>query len=269
MEIELLEKIKSTVEEIYEGNIERFLSALESELKSVASNFKKVEIRPEDAIVSISNVTKVYNLKSENVHALKGVDLLIGKGEIVSIVGPSGSGKSTLLQLIGGLDHPSSGEVVVNNQNLNILKEKELSLFRNETVGFVFQLFYLQPYLSVLENVMLPLIIKGVDRNASIKRAEELVEAVGLGMRANHLPKQLSGGQMQRVAIARALANNPAILLADEPTANLDRETAGEILELINKIREEFNTTVIIVTHDVNVANKSDRIIKISDGKIL
>lgn len=267
----LLKQIQETVDSEHHGDFTSFIKEVERELISInlPQSDSRFNFSEADLLIKLTDVSKTYVLKNETINALKSSDLEIYKGEIVSVVGPSGSGKSTLLQLIGGLDKPTSGSVVVGGRDISQLKDKELSRFRNQTVGFVFQLFYLQSYLDVLHNVMLPLIIKGEDRETAIPKAEALVKAVGLESRIHHLPKQLSGGQMQRVAIARALANNPSLLLADEPTANLDAATSTEILNLLHKIREDFHTTIVVVTHDMKVANKSDRVIKLLDGQIL
>ncbi|MBI2411576.1 MAG: ABC transporter ATP-binding protein [Candidatus Kerfeldbacteria bacterium] len=219
--------------------------------------------------ITIQHLTKEYRMGKETVRALKGVTLDIEKGEMIALIGRSGSGKSTLLQLIGGLDTPTSGSVAVNGKELGKMKDRERSTYRNNTIGFVFQFFYLQPYLTISQNVQIPLIFQGVEKNTREQSAKEALETVGLGDMLQRLPNQLSGGQMQRVAIARALVHKPEIVLADEPTGNLDEKTGDEILELIKKLNKEFNTTFIIVTHDSHVASQADRIIQLADGQIV
>jgi len=221
-----------------------------------------------EIIVEVSHVNKIYRMGGNDLKALNDVSLKIAKGEFLAIVGPSGSGKTTLLQLIGGLDKPTSGEIIVNKLLLNKLSSLELSNYRNLTIGFIFQLFYLQPYLTVTENVAIPLMFRN-DATDIYNTAQKVVKSVGLEDRSDHLPKQLSGGQMQRVAIARALVGQPLIIIADEPTANLDKHTATEIIKLLRAINNDFKTTVIIVTHDNNVANMADRIINMSNGEII
>lgn len=266
MDTRLLGSIKEVINKEFDGDYNNFINFIREHFSKVQpiSNFKGTEV-----LVKVRNVSKSYKLKAETINALKIVNLDIYEGEIVSIMGPSGSGKSTLLQIIGGLDQPTEGTVEVSGQTISSLKDKELSNFRNKTAGFIFQLFYLQPYLDVLNNVMLPLIISEQDRKIAEAKATEIIKAVGLESRINHLPKQLSGGQMQRVAIARALANNPKMLLADEPTANLDAQTSTEILSLLHDLRDRFKTTIVLVTHDNSVSQKSDRVINLLDGEIL
>jgi putative ABC transport system ATP-binding protein len=205
----------------------------------------------------------------EKLRILKGVNMQIMKGEIVAIVGPSGSGKTTLLGQIGGLDSPTSGSVILDGQDISRLNEDKLADVRNRTIGFVFQFFNLVPTLTALENVMLPIQFDDKSRFNPDKRARELLQIVGLGHRLTHKPKELSGGEQQRVAIARALANQPALLLGDEPTGNLDSERGIEILNLIEKLRHELGLTVVIVTHDPNVAGRCDRILTMKDGNFI
>lgn len=214
-------------------------------------------------------LTKEYDLGKEKVLALKGVDVGIERGEMVAIIGRSGSGKSTLLQLIGGLDTPTGGTITVDSKDLGAMSDRERSDYRNKTVGFVFQFFYLQQYLTVSENVQIPLIFQGEPLETRAKKAQEALAAVGLDDLATRLPNQLSGGQMQRVAIARAIVHKPQILLADEPTGNLDEKTGDEIMTLLKKINIDLNTTLIIVTHDSAIANLADRVITVTDGTIL
>ncbi len=214
------------------------------------------------SIIRTESLTKDY----ETAIALRGVDLEIERGQWVSIIGPSGSGKTTLLNIIGGLDHPSGGKVFVNGTNINDLGEDELSVFRRENMGFIFQQSHLIPYLDATENVMLAQYFHSLpDR----KEAEEALRRVGLGHRLTHRPSQLSGGEQQRVCIARALINNPSILLADEPTGNLDRANTRNVLELLRRLHEEEHFTVVMVTHDPFVTEWAQRVIKMEDGRII
>lgn len=220
-------------------------------------------------IVSLRDVTKLYKVGKQRVDALNGATLEIRQGEFIALTGPSGSGKSTLLQLIGGLDRPTSGEVVVGDVPLSKLSDTRLSHFRGQTIGFVFQFFYLQPFLRLARNLEVPAMFAGVPRQERASRIKELAEQVGLADRLNHFPKELSGGQMQRAAIARALLNRPKILLADEPTGNLDSANSAAIIDLFEKIRDELGMTIVLVTHDPAVARRADREVKISDGKVI
>ena len=221
-----------------------------------------------EAVVTVTALEKTYKMGKNTVQALHGVDLTIYKGEFVAITGASGSGKSTLLQLIGGLDKPSRGDVIVGGTNLRKLSDGKISRFRNRTIGFVFQFFYLQPFLRLQTNLEVPAMFARTKRRERSSRSSQLAEHVGLADRLRHFPKELSGGQMQRAAIARALQNNPAILLADEPTGNLDHTNALAIFELFKKIRDENGTTVIVVTHDLHLAAMADRAVHMTDGKI-
>lgn len=211
---------------------------------------------------------KQYALGKETVFALKGVDLEIEKGEMIAIMGRSGSGKSTLLQLIGGLDSPTRGTITVDGVDLSSMNDHDRSMYRNNTVGFVFQFFYLQPYLTVSENVQIPLIFRGEPIESRERKAEEALKSVGLEEMARRLPNQLSGGQMQRVAIARAIVHEPQILLADEPTGNLDEKTGEEIMTLLKNLNREHHTTLIIVTHDSDLAAHASRVITVANGVI-
>ena len=216
----------------------------------------------------MKKVRKCYHLGQRKVVAVDGVDLLIESGEFVAIVGPSGSGKSTLLHLMGGLDRSDEGAVFVDGSDISAMTDEELADFRNRVVGFVFQDFYLQPYLSAAENVELPLKIRGVPRRKRRALATEALAAVGMTQRAAHMPSQLSGGERQRVAIARALITKPRLLLADEPTGNLDSKTGAQILEIIERINAE-GVTVVVVTHDTAVAACSKRCLHILDGRVV
>ena len=218
-------------------------------------------------MISLRGVSKHFNGKRKVV-ALDSVDLEIARGEMVSIVGPSGSGKSTLLNLIGGLDRPSSGEIRIDGQAAAALSDDDLTRLRRDKIGFVFQFFNLLPSLTCVENVALPLHLKGMPRKETEKRARELLAMVQLDQRFDHLPDELSGGERQRVAIARALVFNPPVLLADEPTGNLDTRTGAEILRLIHDLHDRLNSTVLIVTHDPGVAESTARTITLRDARI-
>jgi putative ABC transport system ATP-binding protein len=216
----------------------------------------------------LSQVSKVFDGKRK-VTALAHIDLEIVRAEMVSIIGPSGSGKSTLLNLIGGLDRPSSGEIRIDGHALSNLSDDELTRVRRDKIGFIFQFFNLLPSLSSLENVALPLHLRGWPRRKAVERAQELLGLVELGNRLEHLPEELSGGERQRVAIARALSIYPPILLADEPTGNLDTETGAGILKLIHDLHDRLSTTVLVVTHDMSVAQSCSRTLMLRDGHIV
>ena len=219
-------------------------------------------------MITISNVSKVFDGKRKAT-ALENVSLEIGKGTIVAIVGPSGSGKSTLLNLIGGLDRPTSGDITIDGEKLRTLNDDDLTRVRRDKIGFVFQFFNLLPTLNCLENVALPLHLRKWPRKKIEDRAKELLELVQLGHRMDHLPDELSGGERQRVAIARALSVYPRILLADEPTGNLDTNTGQDILKLISDLHTQLGSTVLIVTHDLEVANRCARTVALRDGHIV
>ncbi len=218
-------------------------------------------------VIRISQMIKDYDLGKIKVRALCGVDLNIRKGEFVAIMGPSGSGKSTLMHIIGCLDRPSYGDYFLDEQLVSALPKSELSQIRNKKIGFVFQSFNLLPHLNIQKNVELPLMYSGVSVRKRSQKAIEILASVGLEDRLRHKPSELSGGQRQRVAIARAIVNEPSILLADEPTGNLDSQSGGDILEIFNKLHQAGNT-VIMVTHDSAVAARADRVIRIIDGNI-
>jgi putative ABC transport system ATP-binding protein len=219
-------------------------------------------------MIQMTAIRKVYSTGRMEVAALKGVDLTIGNNEYVSIVGPSGSGKSTLMNLIGCLDTPSSGTYMLSGENVAGLDRNQLAEVRNKRIGFVFQSFNLLPYASALENVALPLLFAGVSDKKRKERAEEMLERVGLGDRMDHKPTELSGGQMQRVAIARALANNPAIILADEPTGNLDSASGHAIADLFGELHAA-GQTIVMITHDHGLAKIASRSVHIRDGEIV
>ncbi len=218
-------------------------------------------------LIQTIDLWKIYQVGSEEVYALQGVTTNIEKGEYVAIMGPSGSGKSTLMNLIGCLDTPTKGEYILNDRKVSGLNDDELAYIRNKEIGFVFQTFNLLPRATALHNVELPLIYNGTDSKNRTRKAKEALALVDLADRMTHRPNQLSGGQRQRVAIARALVNSPSILLADEPTGNLDTATSYEIMDLLSRLHQEGNT-VIVVTHEQDIANYADRVLFIRDGKI-
>lgn len=218
-------------------------------------------------ILEVKNLSKIYGKGDTLVKAVDDVSFTVEQGEFVAIIGPSGSGKSTLLHIIGGVDTPTTGNVIVDGTDITKLKESPLSIFRRRQIGLVYQFYNLIPILTVEENLTLPLLLDG--RKPNKEQIDYLVSNLGLGDRLKHLPNQLSGGQQQRVSIGRALANNPALLLADEPTGNLDSENSKEIVALLRKFNRENNQTVIMITHDERIAQSADRIIAIEDGKIV
>jgi len=221
-----------------------------------------------NAVVTINNVTKTYLMGKVEVRALQGISLLVTKGEFLSIMGPSGCGKSTMMHIIGCLDRPTSGHVLLDDVDIDELDDNSLAEIRNKKVGFVFQTFNLLPKLNAVENVELPLIYAGLKPDERRERALELLELVGLKERAFHRPSEMSGGQSQRVAIARALANNPSIIMADEPTGNLDSKSGEEIIHLFKELNKK-GITLIMVTHDQDIANFSKRIIRLKDGLVV
>lgn len=220
-------------------------------------------------VVSLQNVVRTYIMGDNEVRALRGVSFDIKQGEFVSIMGPSGSGKSTCMNMIGCLDRPTSGIVKINGRETAKMNEKELSVLRNRTIGFIFQQYHLISSMNVIENVMLPLKYQKVERSLRHEKALAALEAVGLSERIHHKPHELSGGQKQRVAIARAMVTQPKILLADEPTGALDTETGKQVMETFRKINSENNTTIIIVTHDPRIGESTKRCIRILDGQIV
>lgn len=217
-------------------------------------------------ILDVKNLSKIYGKGETRVRALDNVSFSVNKGEFVAIVGPSGSGKSTLLHILGGVDVATSGSVVINGEDISALDETALAIFRRRQIGLIYQFYNLIPILTVEENLTLPLRLDG--RKPDKRQIDTLVKTLGLQERLNHLPNQLSGGQQQRVSIGRALVNNPALLLADEPTGNLDSENSKEIISLLRYFNKQYNQTVIIITHDERIALSCDRVIAIEDGKI-
>lgn len=217
-------------------------------------------------ILEVTNLCKTYGKGDTMVKALDNVSFSVEKGEFVAIIGSSGSGKSTLLHILGGVDVPTKGSVVINQTDISNLDETALAIFRRRQIGLIYQFYNLIPILTVQENLTLPLLLDG--RKPDEKQISTLVKRLGLENRLDHLPNQLSGGQQQRVSIGRALVNNPALMLADEPTGNLDSENSKEIISLLRQFNKDFNQTVIIITHDEKIANSADRVITIEDGKI-
>lgn len=218
-------------------------------------------------LIDIKEVQKVYKLGAELVYALRHIDLTVDKGEYIALMGPSGSGKSTLMNIIGCLDTATSGTYILNGTNVSKMTEQHLAEIRNKEIGFVFQTFNLMPRMSAIENVALPLIYAGVPKKDRLQKAEEVLIKVGLKDRMYHKPNELSGGQRQRVAIARSLVNNPSILLADEPTGNLDTKTSVEIMNLFEEIHQNGNT-VVLVTHEEDIASYAKRIVRLRDGRV-
>lgn len=260
------DNIKRLVDE-FDGDVDSAITALQN----YAQDIKRTnEITPSGKVlISVKNVKKQYKVHKNEVVALNDVSVDIHEGEFIALTGTSGSGKSTLLQLIGGLDRATHGTITLDGTNLNDLKDADLSRFRNSTIGFVFQFFYLQPFLKLNQNIEVPGMFAHMSRGDRKKRVAELADAVGLGDRIDHLPKELSGGQMQRAAIARALLNEPKILLADEPTGNLDSANTDAIITLFDTIRAKYGTTIVMVTHDKSLAKRADREITLKDGVII
>jgi len=220
-------------------------------------------------IIELDDVWKVYTMGKVDINVLKGLHFHVNKGDFVAIMGPSGSGKSTTMNMIGCLDIPTKGRIYLKEHDISKLSESDLAQMRGKTIGFVFQQFNLIPTMTALENVTLPMIFQGAGESERKKIAMSLLELVGLKERATHKPTELSGGEQQRVAIARALANNPEIILADEPTGNLDSKTGAEVISMLRRLHEKENKTVVMITHDKNVAKNANRIIYLKDGKIV
>ncbi len=218
-------------------------------------------------ILQTTNLKKIYGTGENAVHALDGVNISVEKGEFVAIVGTSGSGKSTLLHMLGGLDRPTEGKVIVDGKDISALKDEALTIFRRRKIGFVFQAYNLVPVLNVYENIVMPIELDGAKIDTEF--VEQIIHTLGLGERLDALPNQLSGGQQQRVAIARALASAPAIILADEPTGNLDSKTSQDVLNLLKVTGQKFAQTILMITHNEEIAQMADRIIRIEDGRIV
>lgn len=266
-EIAEIERRAKRLLDLFHGDVEAAGAALR---QYAAGAIKKRAVVPKGPVlVQIENVFKKYKVGRQHISALGGVSLDIHEGEFVAFTGPSGSGKSTLLQLIGGLDKPSEGRITVDGHDLTKLSDRKLSVFRNKTIGFVFQFFYLQPFLRLETNLEVPGMFARTKHAERRERASDLSQSVGLADRLRHLPKELSGGQMQRAAIARAMLNKPKLMLADEPTGNLDSVNGAAIIDLFEQMRKDFGTTIIIVTHDPKVAAHADREIKLEDGRII
>jgi len=221
------------------------------------------------SVIELQNVDKVYRMDEVEVSALKNISLKVRENEFIAVKGPSGSGKSTLLHIIGCLDRPTRGKVILDGVNVSGLNDTELARLRGRKIGFVFQFFNLYPTLTALENIELPMVIAEENKRKRRERALELLKAIGIEKRADHLPSQLSGGERQRVAIARALANNPPLILADEPTGNLDSKSGREILTILKNLQEKENKTLIVVTHDEHIAKYAERIVYLKDGEII
>ena len=222
-----------------------------------------------NTIIELKNVWKTYQMDDVEVQALKGIDLVIKKEEFTAIMGPSGSGKSTLLHMIGVLDRPTSGKIYLDGTDISKLNDSELARLRGKKIGFVFQFFNLYPTLTARENIELPMLIIERDKKEREKKISKLLKIVNLENRAEHLPSQLSGGERQRIAIARALANDPPLILADEPTGNLDTKTGSEIMKFLDKLQEDEKVTVVMVTHEEHIAKYAERIVHLKDGKIV
>lgn len=235
-------------------------------LVAQADKIENLDSRP--IAIRATNVIKKYKVGKQIIRAIDDVSVDIHEGEFVALVGPSGSGKSTLLHLLGGLDKPTSGEIVVGGKNVSSMNDRQLSKFRNQTIGFVFQSFYLQPFLTLRRNIEVASMPQRMGRAERKLRIESLARQVGLYDRLNHRPHELSGGQIQRAAIARALLNRPAIILADEPTGNLDSANSRDIISLFQQIREQYHATIIIATHDNEIAAQADRVIALKDGRL-
>jgi putative ABC transport system ATP-binding protein len=220
-----------------------------------------------DTLYQLVDLKKHFRIDGNSITVLDGLNLSIPKGLWVSLVGPSGSGKTTLLHLLGGLDKPSAGKILLGGRNLALFSRRDLSRLRRERIGFIFQSYHLFPELTALENAVLPALSFGRDRNAACRKARQLLEDFGLGKRLEHRPRELSGGEQQRVAIARALINEPQIILADEPTGNLDAAAAAEIIRILNSLRGDKQRTIVMVTHDMQLAEKTDRVIRLREGQ--
>ncbi|MGF7228463.1 MAG: ABC transporter ATP-binding protein [Candidatus Saccharibacteria bacterium] len=252
---------------LFDNDVEAAIGAMQPyKLESSLQSPGNIARQSGEPLIVVDNVVKEYQVSRQKVSALRGVSLQIYEGEFVAITGSSGSGKSTLLQLMGGLDKPTDGTITIAGTNLSQMSDRKLSRFRGQTIGFVFQFFYLQPFLNLERNLEVPGMFAHIKRHERRERVHELAAAVGLSERLQHLPRELSGGQVQRAAVARALLNRPKVILADEPTGNLDSKNGAAIIELFEKIRKDYGTTIVIVTHDYAIAQRADRHIALSDG---
>lgn len=263
-DIKISAKIESFLR-LFDNDVEVAIAALQRH----ATNSISVRPRSDKVIASLQSVNKTYRSRRQESTVLRNVSLSVYEGEIVAVTGPSGSGKSTLLHLLGGLDAPSSGKVIIDDVDLAGMDDSQQAAFRNKTIGFVFQFFYLQPFLSLAENISVPGMFGRINRKERRTSVGSLLRSVGLESVQHSKPRQLSGGQMQRAAVARALLSGPKLLLADEPTGNLDRANSDTIVKLFKRVRDEFGTTIVIVTHDKEVARQADREIRLRDGALV
>jgi putative ABC transport system ATP-binding protein len=236
--------------------------------KNIKISKAKISKNRKDDIIRLENVHKDYLMGNTRIHAVEGVSLEINRGDFIAIIGPSGSGKSTMMNLVGALDFSTTGDIYLDNIDIEHLHESDLAQLRGKKIGFIFQTFNLIPTLTALENVMLPMIFQGVGKEERIKRATKILNRLKMEPRLNHLPSELSGGERQRVAIARALANNPDVILADEPTGNLDSKTGEEVIKIFEELNKE-GKTIIMVTHDPNMAKHADKVYRLKDGEIV